>query len=214
MRAPLSFPSSSPAQDAALSMREHGFDKSVGTILDSDSWRERAPAMDGKGAIPSGTPSTRERMCRALDSVGKSSNGKTTDSDSANVGSSPTFPANASSLVTLAQSVRAPGCELGGCGFEPRTSPQFLQARSSDGRALPRHGRGQRFNPVRAYHFVDALADQSRLPALPVTPDRQSVESAEPEYWDDATDYATEQRCELWSLAIRSRKDWTSALHQ
>lgn len=169
MRAPLSFPSSSPVQDAALSMREHGFDKIVGTILDSDSWRERAPAMDGKGAIPSGTPSARERMCRVLDSVGKSSNGRTADSDSANVGSSPTFPANASSLVTLAQLVRAPGCELGGCGFEPRTSPQFLQARSSDGmvatiplvRALPRHGRGQRFNPVRAYHLADAFVARS-----------------------------------------------------
>jgi hypothetical protein len=29
------------------------------------------------------------------------------------------------SMVALAQSVRAPGCELGGCGFEPRTSPHI-----------------------------------------------------------------------------------------
>jgi hypothetical protein len=41
------------------------------------------------------------------------------------VGSNPTSPAT---HVALAQSVRAPGCELGGCGFEPRTSPQILHA--------------------------------------------------------------------------------------
>ena len=45
------------------------------------------------------------------------------------MGSSPTFPANAFSLVTLAQSARAPGSELGGCGFEPRTSPQVFSRR-------------------------------------------------------------------------------------
>ena len=31
-------------------------------------------------------------------------------------------------MVALAQTVRAPGCELGGCGFEPRTSPQHVHA--------------------------------------------------------------------------------------
>ena len=65
MRAPLSFPSSSPDQDAALSMREHGF----------ESRREHSTLL-GSRLI-----------------------GRTADSDSANVGSSPTFPANASSLV-------------------------------------------------------------------------------------------------------------------
>src|SRR5688500_2890311 len=29
-------------------------------------------------------------------------------------------------MVALAQSVRAPGCAPGGCGFEPHTSPQSL----------------------------------------------------------------------------------------
>jgi hypothetical protein len=59
--------------------------------------------------------------------TGKSSNGRTADSDSANVGSTPAFPAN-SSMVALAQAARAPGCELGGCGFEPRTSPHVDRA--------------------------------------------------------------------------------------
>ena len=57
---------------------------------------------------------------------GKSSNGRTADSDSANVGSTPTFPAS-SSMVALAQAARVPGCELGGCGFEPRTSLRHIK---------------------------------------------------------------------------------------
>jgi hypothetical protein len=54
--------------------------------------------------------------------------GKLFDRHSANVRSNPTFPTTLA-MVALAQSDRAPGCELGGCGFESRTSPQFVTTR-------------------------------------------------------------------------------------
>ena len=54
-----------------------------------------------------------------------------------NVGFEPYLPSQPVSMVALAQSARAPGCELGGCGFEPRTSPHNHSfSSSSAGRAL------------------------------------------------------------------------------
>ena len=102
MRAPLPFPSSSPDQDAALSMREHGF----------ESRREHHPRASivahsillGSRLMAGQRILTPRMWVRALPSQ-------------------PThFP-----LVTLAQSARAPGCELGRCGFEPRTSPHIFR---------------------------------------------------------------------------------------
>jgi hypothetical protein len=68
-------PSSSPAQDAALSRREQEFES---------PWVHQ-----------------HARSSRASISDGKSSNGRAADSDSANVGSTPTFSAN-SATVALA----------------------------------------------------------------------------------------------------------------
>jgi hypothetical protein len=147
----------SAARVLACLARSHGFESRTWRHFSCDVssvGTERRFAMpEVEGSTPSRRtnqrdPSPAANRFSALVAhsilLGSRLNGRTADSDSANVGSTPTFPAQPVSMVALAQSVRAPGCELGGCGFEPRTSPQNSRdlAQPARASALGAGGRG------------------------------------------------------------------------
>ena len=103
--------------------------------------------------------SRRNLLGNTTHALGSRLAGRTSDSDSDNLGSTPSFPANCfhGGVSSIG---RVPDCESGGRGFEPHTSPQiFCQA-------LVAQGAWSRPFPVGHIELVRSQQAVGSIPAL------------------------------------------------